>query len=221
MLQRPPIDDILFSELIDIEPINKEQAVEEILKIPDEFWYDDSYRNARMVTIMSKGGIGGRVGASLHRSGEFAWTEYCPKIVSDWFDKNIFSWLSQRTRITVIKTEPGAANYEHIDSAEEEYGTRQHKLRYVLRGRTDSLYYITNNGNVFVPEIHNPFIMDGSWYHGMINNYPESKITLALGGPWFGENSYPNIKHHLKRSDYAPIENFKNFFDPKLKIYKK
>lgn len=218
MFKRPTIDNILFSELTNITPINKEKAVEEILQIPEEFWYDDEYRNARMVTIMSKGGLGGRTGANLHRPGTFEWTEYCPKIVSEWFDNNIFNWLSQRTRITVIKTEPGSANFDHIDSAEEEYGTRQHKLRYVLRGRTDSLYYITAKGKIFVPNIENPFIMDGSWYHGMINDYPQSKITLALGGPWCGESSYPQAIHHMKRSDYSPVENFRDFFDPKLKV---
>lgn len=220
MLRRPLIDDILFSELLDIEPIDKEKAVNDILKIPDHFWYQDKYRNAKMVTIMSKGGIGGVLGANLNREGEFQWTEYCPEVVSNWFDKNIFNWISQKTRITVIKTEPGAENFQHIDSAEDEYGTLQHKFRYVLRGKTDSLYFITDQGKIFAPNIDNPFIMDGSWYHGMTNNFNQSKITLALGGPWIGESKYPSIKHHLKRSDYKPVENFRNFFDPKLKIKK-
>jgi hypothetical protein len=220
MLKRPPVDDILFSELTNIPSIDKALAVEGIESIPDEFWYWDQYRTGRMVTIMSKGGLGGRAGAALHRPGEFDWTPYCPRVISEWFDNYIFNWMSQRTRITVIWTEPGATLLDHIDSAEAEYGTLQHKLRYVLRGTTDSLYFNTDQGKVFAPAVDGPFLIDGSWYHGMTNTCAKPKVTLALGGPWVGETQYPSINHLLKRSDYNPQENFRDFFDSTLKLKK-
>ena len=43
MMNRPPVDDILFSELTNIPSIDKELAVEGIESISDEFWYWDQY----------------------------------------------------------------------------------------------------------------------------------------------------------------------------------
>ena len=218
MLNRLPVDDILFSELTNIPPIDKSLAIAGIESIPNEYWHQDPYRyntaDSKSLVLMSKGGVA--IGQA-QPGAEFKWTNYCPKIISEWFDSYIFNWVSHKALIMVVCTEPGKKMHDHIDSTESEYGTLQHKLRYVLRGTTDSLYFNTNNGKIFAPDIQGPFLMDGSWYHGMVNTFSESKITVALGSPWCGESSYNNIIHHLKRSDYEPQPNFKDFFNTALK----
>jgi hypothetical protein len=72
-----------------------------------------------------------------------------------------------------------------------------------LQGRVDTLYFKTQTGNVYVPEVSGAFLMDGSWVHGMENSTDSVKITLALGSPWEGFDEYgPEVKILMKRQDY-------------------
>ena len=45
--------------------------------------------------------------------------------------------------------------------------------------------------------------MDGGWPHGMINNTNEVKVTLAVGAPWTGNDSYDNSNLLLDRSIHS------------------
>jgi hypothetical protein len=99
-------------------------------------------------------------------------------------------------------TQPNFANYEHIDCDPHELNTQQHKFRIVLQGQTDTLYFITDQGNVAAPNIEGAFIMDGGWPHGMINNTDNVKITIAVGAPWTGNKVYDNVTAVLDRSIY-------------------
>jgi hypothetical protein len=98
---------------------------------------------------------------------------------------------------------PGIANNEHIDCRLEEIGSRQHKFRIVLQGRTGTLYFKTKKGNIFVPDIEESFIMDGGWPHGMINDSLELKLTLAAGAPWTGYDFYDNVETLMFKEDYS------------------
>jgi hypothetical protein len=69
-----------------------------------------------------------------------------------------------------------------------------------LQGRTDTLYFITDKGNVAAPNIEGAFIMDGGWPHGMVNTTNQVKVTLALGAPWTGNDRYENINLLMDRS---------------------
>ena len=97
-------------------------------------------------------------------------------------------------------TQPNFSNYEHIDCDPHELNTRQHKFRIVLQGKTDTLYFITDKGSITAPDIEGAFIMDGGWPHGMVNSTNEIKVTLALGAPWTGNDSYDNINLLMDRS---------------------
>ena len=194
---------ILFAKA-HFKTLDKELATQEILKIKKEFWFWDTYRKTNMLPLMTKNAKSGIVGASNSiNSGEFNWLEYTPTVIRDWFEDEIFPWMGCKTRIMALLTEPNFANDEHIDCDENQVGSQQHKFRVVLQGRTGTLYYKTKEGNIHVPDIDEPFIMDGSWPHGMVNDFTKLKLTIAAGAPWTGNSNYDNVEVMMKREQYT------------------
>jgi hypothetical protein len=191
-------DNLMFAS-VDLPVLDKTEAAKQLLALPDKCSFWDDYRNIKMITLMSKGGMS----ASNSLPGEFKWTAHTPKIVSDWFDNVVFPWMGQKARVMALLTQSGASNYEHIDCDPHELNTKQHKFRIILQGRSDTLYFITKDGNKYAPNVNGPFIMDGGWAHGMINNTDDVKVTLAVGAPWIGNDEYDNIELLMDRNDYT------------------
>ncbi len=209
------MDNILFAR-VNLPLLDRQKASEEILKLDQKLWYWDSYRATNMLPLMTKGAQGGAQGALNNRQGDFEWTEYTPVVIKQWFEDVVFPWMGQRTRIMALKTVSNFENKEHIDCDPHRMGTQQHKFRVVLQGRTDTLYFITKDGNISAPEIEQPFIMDGSWPHGMNNNTDQIKLTLAAGAPWNGNDQYDNINVLLDKSSIEMPEDFKRYFRASL-----
>ena len=189
---------ILFAR-VDLPTLDQADAARQILSIPDKFSFWDEYRHTKMIPLMSKGGIV----ASNSLPGDFNWNNHTPKLISNWFDNVVFPWMGMKSRVMALLTQPGAANQEHIDCDPYELNTKQHKFRIVLKGRSNTLYFITKDGNKYAPDVSSPFIMDGGWPHGMINATDNVKVTLAVGAPWTGNVSYDNIDLLMNRNDYA------------------
>ena len=211
------MNNILFAKT-HFKSIDKNLATEEIMKVDKKYWFWDPYRKTSMLSLMTKGAKTGPTGTALNLNGEWEWLPYTPDIIREWFEDEIFPWMGGKTRIMALKTLPNAKNDEHIDCDPEQVGTLQHKFRVVLLGRTGTLYYKTKSGNVHVPDIEEPFIMDGSWPHGMINDSDDIKLTIAAGAPWFGNKSYDNIDTLMKCSDYDMPDDLNPFFvSPELK----
>jgi hypothetical protein len=62
-----------------------------------------------------------------------------------------------------------------------------------------------------VPDIQDPFIMDGGWVHGMSNFTNELKFTIAAGAPWIGKSDYNNIEVLMKKSDFRMPEDLSQY----------
>jgi hypothetical protein len=211
------MNDILFAS-VDLPILNKEKATDEIIGIDKQFWWWDQYRATLMLPLMTKGGKTGNSGLNNRsRNDPFEWVSYAPPTLKDWLDTVVFPWMGMRTRVTALLTQPRALNEEHIDCDPTDMGTNQNKFRIVLKGKTDTLYFITETGNVYAPSVDGCFIMDGSWPHGMNNFTDEPKLTIALGAPWNGEEQYDNVDILLNRSHYKLPENFIKYFDIRLK----
>lgn len=195
--------DLLFAS-VDLPPIDKTRAMKEILPLLNDnhmFW--DPYREIGMIPLVTKTGTVGLESISNRFGGEFVWTDHAPPTIKEYFENIVFPWMGMRSRLMILITQPGAKNAEHIDSKLHEIGMKKHKFRIVLQGRVDTLYFKTQTGNVYVPEVSGAFLMDGSWVHGMENSTDSVKITLALGSPWEGFDEYgPEVKILMKRQDY-------------------
>jgi hypothetical protein len=200
--------DILFASVDFSRKIDKEQAVKEILPlITDEYTFWDPYREITMIPLVTKTGAVGLESISNRFDGEFTWAEYAPPTVVEYFENVVFPWMGQRSRLMILITKPFAANAEHIDSKIHEVGQRKHKFRIVLQGRVDTLYFKTTAGDAYVPEVEGAFLMDGTWAHGMDNTTDDIKITLALGSPWEGHETYGDeVTLLMNRKDYKMPE---------------
>lgn len=193
---------LLFGD-VDMPVLDCEQMANKILDLDDKFSFWDNYRHTKMIPLMTKQGNQGRLGSDNSQEGEFLWLDYTPNLIKEWFEETVFPWTQTKSRIMALITQPGASNYEHIDCEPNEVGSQQHKFRIVLQGHTDTLYFVTDKGNVKAPNTTLPFIMDGGWPHGMNNYTKEVKVTLALGAPWVGNENYSNVNILMQRSDYV------------------
>jgi hypothetical protein len=206
------IDDMLFAT-VNLPDFDRATALREILDTDRQKWFWDTYRATLMLPLMTKDAKGGESGASNARLGSYAWLDYTPVCLKDWFENHVFPWMGKRARVMALLTEPNFANEEHIDCNPHDMGTMQHKFRIVLKGRTDTLYFVTDKGNVPAPCIDGPFIMDGSWPHGMNNFTNEQKLTIAVGAPWTGNLTYNNKVDLLYRSDYNMPNDIRKYFN--------
>lgn len=178
--------------------LDKEKALAEVKTSDEKAWFYDPYRHTSMMPLMTMGGKIGEHGASNFRAKEaFHWTPFASPTLVRWFEDYIFPWMGMKTRISILKTQPGQRNHEHIDCSPQAFGTRQHKFRIVLQGNTSSLYFVLKYGQVRLFSVDDPFIMDGSWPHGMHNFTKEEKYTVAVGAPWTGFEKYTNLGEHI------------------------
>jgi hypothetical protein len=189
-----PAGNLLFAK-VKIPILDKESVVKQIndLKGKGSIW--DPYRGMHLTPMM------GRVNGSPN---DFDWFDYTPSTLIEWAEEVLFPFTNIRSRMAILHTPPHTANNEHIDCNSSELNTLQHKFRIVLHGQVDTLYFMTKDGHVSPPHIEEGFIMDGGWPHGMHNTSDETKLTLALGFPWQGQEHYDDrVELLLNRNDYT------------------
>jgi hypothetical protein len=206
------MSNILFSK-VNLPEFDCNAVASELINVNQNYWWWDEYRATSMLPLMTKGGKQGKVGSdNRSKTADFQWVSYTPLILRNWFDDYVFPWMGMKSRVMALMTKPTFANNEHIDCDKTDMGSRQHKFRIVLQGRTDTLYFVTDKGNIHAPNITGPFIMDGSWPHGMTNFTDEVKLTIAVGAPWCGNDSYSNTVDMLLKSQYNMTSEIDNFF---------
>jgi hypothetical protein len=206
----------LLSATLSFPEFDKQDCVNHFKMVDDRHWFYDPYRHTSMLPVMSMGGKGGAAGASNFREKEpYEWLPHVPTSLVDWFEQHVFPWMGMRARISLLRTQPGQVNNVHIDCSPHSFNQRQHKFRVVLQGRSDSLYFVTKSGNVVIHNSDKPFVMDGSWPHGMTNFTQEEKYTIAVGAPWNGLDVYNNIEDaiYLDRDVHMPSD-YNKYFDP-------
>ena len=208
-------DNLLFATIDSIPILDKKLATREILSLGDSLSFWDSYRHTKMFPLMTKNGGSNQQDSTNNQSGDFIWTPFCPVVIINWFEEYVFPWIGGRSRIMALVTQPGVANYEHIDCERQELNSRQHKMRIVLQGDTSTLYWMTTDGNIPAPSTEKAFIMDGGYPHGMTNTTSEIKVTLALGAPWNGKSKYDDITILQHRIDFKMIDDIEHLWKNK------
>lgn len=207
-------DQFLFAEIC-MPPIDAKSVLAELGQVSKDKWFWDSYRTTWMLPVMTSTGHSDKPSVFQMPSNrkEFLWTNYAPSSLVEYVEQFIFSWLEPKPRIMVLRTPKGARSREHIDCTPKEFGTRQHKFRMVLQGRSDTLYFLTAKGRVPALETNHPFLIDGSWPHGMENDSHSDKVTVCIGAPWTGAATYPNLGRVLSKSGLQLPLDYKKYFE--------
>jgi hypothetical protein len=206
----------LLAATVNLPDFDRAASLSQIQQIDESNWFWEPYRGTSMLPLMTMGGKGGKSGTSNFRTKQsFLWCDYVPTSIQKWFDDIVFPWMGMRTRVMILRTQPGAANFEHIDCSPSSFGTLQHKFRVLLQGKTDTLYFITKTDKIFLFDTNKPFIIDGSWPHGMVNNTSDVKYTIAVGAPWCGNDRYLNLSNEMYCEKTLLPKNYTKYFDPK------
>ena len=154
---------------------------------------------------------------------EIAKTQF-PELVE--YSESVILPLTGMTRIVIISTPTTWKNDIHIDCSPERFKTTQHKFRFVMHGNVDDLVFVGDGKEVRVPQVHQPFIMDGKWPHYMVNTHHRTKFTFAVGSPWEPEvkgdylkllqNAYDkNNKHYVSSDNLKLPKNHEQYFNQK------
>ncbi len=206
------MDNLLFASL-KLPSLDCKAVVDELKQLPESAWVYDSYRNIRALPLLTRGGqTAPQDFINLSQDQKFLWTPYTPQVLQNYFEEHIFPWMNPIPRIILLKTDPQTANHEHIDCTIGQFRTRQHKFRYVLQGNVEDLYFITKDKKIFVPQTDRPFIMDGAWPHGMVNNSDQPKFTVSAGAPWAGSDNYPSFDKTVAVPASEMPEDFEKYF---------
>jgi hypothetical protein len=207
--------DILFAGL-KLPAIDRSRVLSELGNVANEQWLWDDFRATSMLPLMTLDGRSGKSSLiNLNTDGEnadFIWNDICPPTILNYFEQHIFTWMKPKPRIVILRTPANASNNEHIDCTRSQLGSRQLKFRMVLSGQSSSLYFITASGTISAPEISNPFLIDGSWPHGMKNDSPLDKITICAGAPWSGAEQYPEFHSVISKETLSMPLNLEQYF---------
>jgi hypothetical protein len=209
--------EILFASLF-LPPVPKKEILKKIKAVPASAWMWDDYRQVDMLPLMTSSGHPTREAVNSQRStASYRWTEHAPSELINYFDQHIWDWMETQSRVMILKTKPGARNQEHIDCSPADFHETQLKLRIVLQGQTDSLYFITHQKPLFSPKTEKPYLIDGSWPHGMLNNSPEDKYTICVGAPWTYSNLYPPFEAAIYKDKTLLPQDYERYFDQKYR----
>ena len=163
---------------------------EQVKSLADEHWHFNSYRSCDILNLYN---AGGKTEAGFNKQGEFKWTkagELCPHLIKV-YDEKIKPIFTKEGKIHILRTRKGNNIPTHLDCKEKEVPEFHQKFRLALTGKLDSLYFLDEDNNkIYVPDTYNTYIINGGHPHGL--EPADEKLTLCIGSPWTGEESYPN-----------------------------
>jgi len=222
------VNNLAFLPLDLPEFVVSNDLVERLNRLYVEDSINDEYRNCKHIPIYITDGKDAKNYQGNHNLTWSKQSESLPEVV-EYIKTNIFPWANPMGRIMIICTKTKESNPVHIDCSPDKFNnTLQHKFRVVLNGRVDSLYFVNDNDSVRPTEIGNrPFMMSGSWPHGMNNDNDQMKFTLAMGAPWESNltdeyvdlinRSYAKYSdNYLSKKGWNLPENHINLFNNKI-----
>lgn len=162
--------------------------LKEVLSIPKNLWHVDSFRGTKCSWIYNGGaGTGFHEVDNTKKFGFAESIKYLPELKT-LLEGLVFPFMSPPGRVIVLDTPKDVPLNVHLDSKEEEIGSRQHKFRISLSGNIDKLYFLDENyKKVFIPKDYCSYVMDGSHAHSIDGG--EQKVTLCIGSPWKGQDN--------------------------------
>lgn len=180
---------------IDLETIDFEILTQDLLKTPKHCWYHCNYRNSDILPVLTESGT--LKLSEMNKEHELKWTEGANfnSTLKEVLQKTFLPLFDPTPRVMVIRTEPGQITPAHYDCDQSELEKDNYKVRMVLQGKVDSLYFLNSQGEkVYIPSGERLYLMDGSHPHGM-DNGDSVKLTLAFGSPWksFSQGVLSNI----------------------------
>lgn len=168
------------------------KMLDEVINCDSLYWYDDNFRNCKLLPLFNGlGTVGAPPPGVLRSKGTMKWTQAgydCPTLKTVMEDK-VFPFMDNPGRISVLYTPANVGMNIHLDCNRNSIGKLQHKFRIVLKGEISKLFFLDRNkSKVYVPDIYKFYVLDGSHPHA-IDPGKEDKITICIGTPWVGNST--------------------------------
>lgn len=188
------ITDLAVASLgIKIDDSEKAIVLNEVSSLPKESWYRCEFRNCDLLLVYG--------GDNVLEKNQLNWTEaaqQCPALKT-LIDKLLHPFFTIRPRIIILKTKPSEELNWHVDCNKEELESFQPKLRCLIAGKKDDLYFLSKgNEKIKAPVTSDVYYMSGAYIHALKNNNSEERYVVCFGSPWGEEHLKESFVHLLK-----------------------
>lgn len=178
----------LASTGINLDKKERESVLTEILSLKKENWYRCQFRNCDLLLIYG--------GDNVLEKNKINWTDtadQCPNLKL-LINKILDPFFKTKPRIIILKTNTEEELNWHVDCNKEEIYGFQPKLRCLISGKKDDLYYLSEDGNKIRTNITSDiYYMSGAFVHALKNTSREERYVLCFGSPWKEEHVKPQF----------------------------
>lgn len=175
------IRDLALASLsVNLESHEKQQCLRELQSVSQSEWYRCEFRNCDLLLIYG--------GDEVLEKNKISWTavaQKCPTLQS--IVKKVASpYFHTLPRIIILKTQQKEQLHWHVDCNQEELDSFQPKLRCLISGQREDLFYLSNNGKdkIYAPVRSDVYYMSGAYVHSLKNESSHERYVLCFGSPW-------------------------------------
>ena len=167
-------------------------ALREVESTARTAWYHCAFRGCDLLLVYG----GGRV---LDKDG-LDWTDAARAMpaLQGLIGALVGPYFTRFPRIIILRTRPEEELHWHVDCALDELDGFQPKLRVLLRGRRDELFYLARDGGkIRVEPDSDVYYMSGAFVHSARNRDRQDRYVLCFGSPWGEEDMRPEFLQSL------------------------
>ena len=164
----------------------KNSCLDEIKRFPESAWYKCEFRNCDLLLIYG--------GSDVIEKDNLKWASNDNKAIRQLIGQTIEPYFHCLPRLIVLRTPPDQTLNWHVDCSSEELDSFQPKMRILLQGKTDDLFFKSRLGKPLPVQTRGDvYYMSGAYIHALKNTSGHDRYVLCLGSPW-GE---ADIKSHF------------------------
>jgi hypothetical protein len=200
---------------INIDNETKLRCLRELEALSQNEWYRCEFRNCDLLLVYG--------GDNVLEKSQISWTtsaQKCPTL-QKLVETIIQPYFYTKPRIIVLKTKQKEELNWHVDCNREELDGFQPKLRCLISGRHEDLYYLSKNGSdkIYAPIRSDIYYMSGAYIHSLKNESASERYVLCFGSPWTEADIKPEFlkklsqlhDSHLLWSDNLLLANRENY----------
>lgn len=180
---------------VDVGEKSKSECLQQIQALDQSEWYRCEFRNCDLLLVYG--------GDSVLEKNQISWTpsaQKCPALKA-LVEKIIEPYFYTKPRIIVLKTKQKEQLHWHVDCNREELDEFRPKLRCLISGQREDLFYLSQNGldKVYAPILSDIYYMSGAYVHSLKNESEGERYVLCFGSPWTEADVKPQFLEKLNQ----------------------
>lgn len=186
---------------LDINSEQKVKCLQELKSLDISEWYRCEFRHCDLLLIYG--------GDRVLEKTNISWTpsaERCPAL-RVLIEEIVSPYFHVKPRIIVLRTKQKEQLNWHVDCNHEELDEFRPKLRCLLSGQRDDLFYLAKNGvdKIYAPIFSDVYYMSGAYVHSLKNESMDERYVLCFGSPWTEKDLKPYFLETLNKLDSSHV----------------